>query len=124
MTNAEYKAMLEKRTTAFSVAVLRLFPHVPKGVEFANIKDQLNRSATSVGANYREANKAESYNDFAHKFAIAAKEISEAEYWLGLLASLAPEIPGVDDAWRESNELMRLFAKTQSTLLKRKCEAG
>ena len=119
MTNAEYKAMLERRTAAFSVAVLRLFPHFPKGAEFANIKDQLNRSATSVGANYREANKAESFNDFAHKFAIAAKEISEAEYWLSLLVSLAPEIPGANDVWRESNELMRMFAKAQSTLRKR-----
>ena len=120
MTNAEYKAMLERRTRDFSVAVLRLFPHVPKGVEFANIKDQLNRSATSVGANYREANKAESFNDFSHKFAIAAKEISEAEYWLSLLASLAPDIPDIEAVWQESNELMRMFAKTQATLQRKK----
>ena len=115
MTNLEFKTMLEKRTTDFSVAVLGLFPHLPKGPEFANIKDQLNRSATSVGANYREANKAESTADFCHKFAIASKEMSEAEYWLNILARLAPQVPGIDNVWHEANELMRLFAKAQAT---------
>jgi len=120
MTNAEYKAMLKKRTMDFSVSVLRLFLSIPKGVEFANIKDQLNRAATSVGANYREANKAESFNDFSHKFSIAAKEISETEYWLGLLSSLAPDIPCVNEVWKEAHELMLMFAKTQSSLNKKR----
>ena len=69
MTNGEFKIELEKRTVGFSVAVLRLLRKIPLGIESRNIKDQLARSATAIGSNYR----AESRNDFAHKIAIVAK---------------------------------------------------
>jgi four helix bundle protein len=45
---------------------------------------QLLRAATAIGANYREANRAESREDFVHKTGIAEKEAAEAEYWLEL----------------------------------------
>ncbi len=45
---------------------------------------QVFRSGTSIGANIREAQNAESKNDFIHKFKIAAKEADELEYWLQL----------------------------------------
>lgn len=69
MSVAEFKVQLEKRTVAFSVMVLKLLRQVPVGMETRNIRDQLARSATAVGANYREANRAESRNDFIHKIA-------------------------------------------------------
>ena len=46
---------------------------------------QLLRSGTSVGANYREAARAESRNDFVHKVGVVEKEAAETEYWLELL---------------------------------------
>lgn len=49
-----------------------------------DIADQLARSSASVGANIREAQFAESRKDFIHKMKIAAKELSETEYWLEL----------------------------------------
>ncbi len=49
-----------------------------------SISRQLIRSATSIGANVREAQNAESKNDFIHKMKIAAKEADETEYWLEL----------------------------------------
>lgn len=48
------------------------------------LANQLLKSGTSIGANIREAQNAESKADFIHKFKIAAKEIEETEYWLAL----------------------------------------
>jgi four helix bundle protein len=56
-----------------------------------NISNQLFRSGTSIGANVREAQNAESKADFIHKMKIAAKEADESIYWLELCA----EIPGM-----------------------------
>lgn len=49
------------------------------------IADQLLKSGTSIGANIREAQNAESKSDFIHKFKISAKEIEETKYWLELI---------------------------------------
>ena len=64
MTNAEFKIQLEKRTVVFSVLVLKMFRKLPVGFDTRNIRDQVARSATAVGANYREANRAESKNEW------------------------------------------------------------
>ena len=64
MTNSEFKIQLEKRTVAFSVAVIKMLRKIPGGLESKNIRVQVMRSATAVGANYREANRAESSADF------------------------------------------------------------
>ena len=111
MTNAEFKIQLEKRTVAFSVMVLKLLRKIPLGVEARAIRDQVARSATAIGANYREANRAESRNDFAHKIAVVAKEASESEYWLLLLAALYPEVEEIKAALSEAGELVRVFDK-------------
>ena len=67
MTNSEFKIQLEKRTVAFSVTVIKMLRKIPGGLESKNIREQVMRSATAVGANYREANHAESSADFVHK---------------------------------------------------------
>lgn len=51
---------------------------------------QLVRSITSAGANYEEARRAESRNDFIHKIAVASKELAESLYWLRILTQLYP----------------------------------
>ena len=116
MTNGEFKIELEKRTVGFSVAVLRLLRKIPLGIESRNIKDQLARSATAIGSNYREANRAESRNDFAHKIAIVAKEASESEYWLLLLKELYPDVSEIIPALIEAGELVRIFDKIRLTM--------
>ena len=70
---------------AFSVAVIKSLRTIPAGLESKNIREQVMRSATAIGANDREANRAESASDFVHKIAIVAKESAETEYWLLLL---------------------------------------
>ena len=111
MTNAEFKQVLEKRTVAFSVQVLKMLRRLPVGIESRNIKDQVARSVTAVGANYREANRAESKSDFIHKISVVAKEASESEYWLLLLRELYLEVVEIEPARAEAGELVRIFDK-------------
>ena len=116
MTNGEFKVEFEKRTVAFSVLVLKMLRKIPVGIESRNIKDQVARSVTAIGANYREANRAESREDFLHKIAIVAKEASESEYWLLLLRELYPEVTEIGPALAEAGELLRIFDKIRLTL--------
>ena len=116
MTNGEFKVELEKRTVVFSVLVLKMLRKIPVGIESRNIKDQVARSVTAIGANYREANRAESLEDFLHKIAIVAKEASESEYWLLLLRELYPEVAEIGPALAEAGELLRIFDKIRLTL--------
>jgi len=76
------KQELEARTKAFAVAVIRFVTDMKTSPAVRVIGDQLLRAATSVGANYREANRAVSRRDFLHRIAIVEKEASETLYWL------------------------------------------
>ena len=76
------KTELEERTKKFAVAIVRLVRTFPKSVDGIDIGRQALDSGTSIGANYREANRAESRKDFIHKVGVAEKEASETQYWL------------------------------------------
>ena len=76
------KTELEERTKRFAVQVVKTVASFPKSSEGQIVGRQLLRAGTSIGANYREANRAESKNDFIHKIAIAEKEAAEISYWL------------------------------------------
>ena len=82
MTNEEFKRTLEERTLVFTLRLLNFLAKLPKTNIFWLIIDQLGRAGSSVGANYREANRAESKADFVHKIGIVEKESSETVYWL------------------------------------------
>ncbi len=71
------KTELEERTKKFAVQVVKTVAAFPKTTEGQIIGRQLFRAGTSIGANYREANRAESKNDFVHKVGIAEKEAAE-----------------------------------------------
>ena len=76
---------LEDRTKKFSKEIVCFLRSVNLGSYNQNIISQLIRSATSVGANYHEANGAISTRDFFNKIAICRKEARETEYWIRLL---------------------------------------
>ncbi len=76
------KTELEERTKKFAVMVVKTVAAFPKSAEGEIIGRQLLRAGTSIGANYREANRAESKSDFIHKTGIAEKEAAETIYWL------------------------------------------
>jgi four helix bundle protein len=109
-------AELEERTLAFAVQVVAFVSSFPRSDSALVIGRQLLRSGTSIGANYREANRAESPSDFAHKVAIAVKEAAETEYWL--LLCQRTDIGSHDSLAMltiETNELIAIL----STILRR-----
>jgi len=80
---------------------------------------QMVRAATSVGANYCEADDAESGKDFRHKISVCLKEIKETKHWLRMMAAATPELR--NDAaklWQEAKELNLIFAAIKRSIAK------
>ena len=84
MSSSEDNRRLEERTLCFAAAIVNFSVNLKRNDAASVIARQLVRAGTSIGANYREANRAESRDDFVHKTAIALKEDSETVYWLDL----------------------------------------
>jgi four helix bundle protein len=110
------KRELELRTKEFALQVIRLVGGLPKGKVGDVIGYQLLKSGTSVGANYREANLAQSRDDFIHKIAICEKEAAETEYWLELCqdANLVPP-SSCAPLIAEARELLAIFVSSGRT---------
>ena len=77
---------LEIRTAKFGASIIRFAKRIPVNQVTHSLIDQLVRSGTSVGANYVEANNAESRKDFHHKIGICRKEARETMHWLRMVA--------------------------------------
>ena len=82
-----YEVDLRQRLLAFSVTVIQFLMNLPNKKEFEVFKYQLSRSATSIGANYEEAQSA-SLKEFVQKSRIALREANESKYWLTILKEL------------------------------------
>ena len=67
MTNKGFAEVLEKRTLKFAFEAINLSTNLPKTPEALVLRNQLTRSGTSIGANYREANRSRSKKDFKNK---------------------------------------------------------
>ncbi len=74
------------------------------------ISRQLLKSGTSIGANVREAQNAESKDDFIHKLKIAAKEAEETEYWL-LICKNSPSYPVDESLLTDIKEIIKIISK-------------
>ncbi len=104
-------AELEERTLSFAVRLISFVNTLPTTAAGRTVAGQLLDAGTSIGANYREANRAESKADFAHKIAISLKESAETEFWL-----LLCERSGLGDAnavshlCAEAGEYVRIFS--------------
>jgi four helix bundle protein len=108
---------LQERTACFGEAVIRFVRPMPLNAITSAVINQLVRSDTSVGANYCEADDAESKKDFRHKISICLKEAKETRHWLRMMAAAVPE--SRDEArtlYKEAKELNLIFAA-----IKRKC---
>ena len=104
-----FKKELEARTLDFSIRVFKLLNALPKNGAMRVISYQQGKSASSIGANYREANRGESGDDFAHKISIVLKEASETHYWLQVLAGLYPEHDVIRKLTGEAEEFLKIF---------------
>jgi len=96
--------------------VLSLIDNLPKTAATQTARSQLARSVSSIGANYEEAQAAESKNDFVHKLQIALKEARESCYWLRLLdkSKAAPQ-GRIDKLIQESMEIRAIISKAVIT---------
>lgn len=104
------KTELEGRTKDFAVRIVRLIRTFPKTVDGIEVGRQLQKSGTSIGANYREANRAESKNDFVHKVGIAEKEASETAYWLEMCeTAILGRNEDVKSLLKEATELLAIL---------------
>jgi four helix bundle protein len=102
---------LEERTARFGERVIAFAKAVPVTTVTQPLVSQLVRSATSVGANYCEADDSESKKDFHHKIGICRKESREAKHWLRMM--VAAEAGLRDQAaplWSEARELNLIFS--------------
>lgn len=101
---------LEERTALFGEALIDFCLSVPANPVTAPIINQLVRAGTSVGANYCEADDAESKKDFRHKIALCRKEARETKYWLRMIAKASPAQKSIArQLWREAKELHLIF---------------
>ncbi len=101
---------LEERTTKFSESIISFSKTIPENIVTQKIIPQLVSAATSIGANYCEADDAESGKDFIHKLCICKKEARETKYWLRIIASATPSlISQARILWQEANELNLIF---------------
>ena len=111
MTNDQSKPYnLEERTAQFGEAIIVFIKKLPRTIIFEPLISQLIRSATSVGANYCEADCAETKKDFQHKIGICKKESRETQHWLRMIAEAVPEVKEeCRKHWKEVHELNLIF---------------
>ena len=101
--------LIVKLTFEFALEIISFSEEIRKSNRF-EMASQIFRSGTSIGANIREAQNAESKADFIHKFKIAAKEIEETIYWLEL-CKFSNNYPNVDDLIEQVNNISRIVNK-------------
>lgn len=102
---------LEERTAKFGENVINFCRKLPQNPITTSVINQLIRSGTSVGANYCEADCAETKKDFEHKIGICKKESKESKYWLRMVDGILPEFKDeTRKLWKESNELNLIFS--------------
>ncbi|MEK7121099.1 MAG: four helix bundle protein [Patescibacteria group bacterium] len=111
MTNNQNpKYDLEERTAQFGENIIKLCIKLPKSSIVNPLIVQLIKSGTSVGANYSEADDAESKQDFRHKIGICKKESRESKHFLRMLVVAVPQAQ--EEAkllWQEAKELNLIF---------------
>ncbi|OIO52163.1 hypothetical protein AUJ78_01645 [Candidatus Peregrinibacteria bacterium CG1_02_41_10] len=102
---------LEERTLEFGKRIIHLAKALPKNIINFKLIDQLVRSGTSMGANYREANETETKKDFKFRIRICRKEGKETIYWLKLVIEANQEFKKrVEPLLQETIELVKIFA--------------
>ena len=101
------KNVIVDKTFAFALEIVKLAEELEGKRKFV-IGNQILKSGTSIGANVREAQNAQSAKDFLHKVKIAAKEAEETEYWL-LICRHSKNYPNVDSLMDSLLEIKRIL---------------
>jgi four helix bundle protein len=107
------KNIIVEKTVNFALQIIELAELLESEHKFV-IANQLLKSGTSIGANVREAQNAESKTDFIHKMKIAAKEADETEYWL-FLCKNSKNYPNCELLQLEIQEIIKILSKIISS---------
>ena len=101
---------LEERTAKFGENIIKFSKELPKDDVTRPLTIQLVKCGTSVGANYCEADDAESKKDFRHKIGICKKESREVKHFLRMISVAVPVKKEIArELWREAKELNLIF---------------
>lgn len=101
---------LEERTAKFGESIIDFAKTLPRNEITRPLITQLIKSSTSIGANYCEADDAESKRDFKHKIGICKKEARETKHFLRMMAVAVPESKElVGKNWQEAKEIHLIF---------------
>ncbi|MEZ5007889.1 MAG: four helix bundle protein [Chitinophagales bacterium] len=111
MDNRVFSKQLEERTKLFAIDIIKLSIALPHSSEAKVLKNQITKSGTSIGANYREANRARSRADFKNKIKISESEASETIYWLEIIMRMnwLDKIK-IEKVYKEATEILAIFS--------------
>lgn len=113
MTNDD----LKNRTKQFSLLILNLVEKMPNSISSRVVINQLAKSATSVGANYRAVCRARSDKEFVAKLNIVLEEVDEAQFWLEIITEMNwISKSELEFSLKESSELVAIFVSTLKTV--------
>lgn len=110
--------IIVNKTFQFAIQIVAFCEELENNKKYV-IARQLLKSGTSIGANVREAQNAESKNDFIHKFKIAAKEIDETGYWIELcnhLENYPTNIELLDELKSISNIVNKIISSSKKPI--------
>jgi four helix bundle protein len=107
---------MKLRTKRFALEIIRIVATLPKTIEGRVVGNQLIRSGTSVGANYRAACRGKSKADFISKLGTVEEEADESCYWLELIieGNILPQTE-VDPLLKEANEITAIIVASRKT---------
>jgi four helix bundle protein len=102
---------LEERTGKFGEGIITFVKTLERNAVNQSLAIQLVRSGTSIGANYMEADGAESKKDFQHKISLCKKEAKETKHWLRMIHKANPQ-KNIEcrRLWQEAQELALIFS--------------
>jgi len=120
MKNEKIKLEFKVRLYRFIIRLLKFLTKLPNDPVIREIKGQLTRSGTSMGANYFEAKGASSKKDYQNYFSIALKSSNESIFWLAILKDgglvLKTLMPECDYLIKETREIANIFASSILTM--------
>ena len=111
------ESILRNKSYDFALNIVELYKTLASDKREFILSKQLMRSGTSIGANIREAEFAQSSKDFIHKMSIALKEANETDYWLSILKdSNYISIQSFETLCNKNQELIRMLVSTIKTM--------
>ena len=103
---------LAKRTKEYGKGAIQFSRSIPLTIVTKPLISQFIRSATSIGANYCEADQAQTKKDFIHKISLCKKESRETMYWIEMIIESSPKTKDAGEMlWQEAKELTMIFNK-------------